>query len=72
MQDGVFLRGGEFDEGVGGGAGTAALPKALPALEAPGWQIEEVGEGAAFKKGDRVALLGIGSGLNCMMLGVDW
>jgi 3-oxoacyl-[acyl-carrier-protein] synthase-3 len=22
--------------------------------------------------GDRVAMLGIGSGLNCMMLGVDW
>lgn len=30
---------------ISGSAGTAALPKALPALEAPGWQIEEVGEG---------------------------
>ena len=28
--------------------------------------------GLGLKKGDRVALLGIGSGLNCMMLGVDW
>lgn len=25
-----------------------------------------------LEKGDRVAMLGIGSGLNCMMLGVDW
>ena len=23
-------------------------------------------------EGDKVAMLGIGSGLNCMMLGVDW
>ena len=23
-------------------------------------------------RGDRLAMLGIGSGLNCMMLGVDW
>ena len=25
-----------------------------------------------FEKGDRVALLGIGSGINCIMLGLDW
>ena len=25
-----------------------------------------------FKKGDNVALMGIGSGLNCMMLGIEW
>lgn len=29
-------------------------------------------ERAVLKKGDNVALLGIGSGLNCMMLGVEW
>jgi hypothetical protein len=23
-------------------------------------------------KGDRAALLGIGSGLNCLMMGVEW
>ena len=27
---------------------------------------------AFLQKGDQVALLGIGSGLNCMMLGVEW
>ena len=31
---------------------------------------EEEREGMG--KGDRVAFLGIGSGLNCMMLGVEW
>jgi 3-oxoacyl-[acyl-carrier-protein] synthase-3 len=29
-------------------------------------------ESALLRKGDRVAMLGIGSGLNCMMLGVEW
>jgi len=29
-------------------------------------------ERAVLKAGDRVAMLGIGSGLNCMMLGVEW
>jgi len=29
-------------------------------------------EAGFLKKGDRVALLGIGSGLNCLMLGVQW
>jgi len=26
----------------------------------------------ALKRGDKAALLGIGSGLNCMMMGVEW
>ncbi len=30
------------------------------------------GEAGFLRKGDRVALLGIGSGLNCLMLGVEW
>jgi len=25
-----------------------------------------------FNEGDRVGFLGIGSGLNCMMLGIQW
>ncbi len=29
-------------------------------------------ERGALEPGDRVAFLGIGSGLNCMMLGVEW
>ncbi len=29
-------------------------------------------ENGFLKKGDRVAMLGFGSGLNCMMLGIDW
>jgi 3-oxoacyl-[acyl-carrier-protein] synthase-3 len=29
-------------------------------------------EAGFLRKGDRVALLGIGSGLNCLMLGVEW
>jgi 3-oxoacyl-[acyl-carrier-protein] synthase-3 len=29
-------------------------------------------EQGAFRKGQRAALLGIGSGINCLMLGVDW
>ncbi len=29
-------------------------------------------EAGFLRKGDRVALLGIGSGLNCMMLGLEW
>lgn len=29
-------------------------------------------EQGAFKPGQKAALLGIGSGINCMMLGVDW
>lgn len=45
-----------------GNTGTAALPLAT-ALAA---------ERDFLKEGHRVGLLGIGSGLNCMMLGVEW
>ncbi|MDF9833040.1 3-oxoacyl-[acyl-carrier-protein] synthase III [Ereboglobus sp. PH5-5] len=45
-----------------GNMGSASLPVTL-ALAA---------ENSAVKPGDRVALLGIGSGLNCLMLGVEW
>jgi 3-oxoacyl-[acyl-carrier-protein] synthase-3 len=29
-------------------------------------------EQGVFSKGQRAALLGIGSGINCLMLGVEW
>jgi 3-oxoacyl-[acyl-carrier-protein] synthase-3 len=29
-------------------------------------------EQGVFKRGQRAALLGIGSGINCLMLGVEW
>jgi acyl-CoA:acyl-CoA alkyltransferase len=45
-----------------GNTGSVALPSTL-ALAA---------EAGTIKSGDRVALLGIGSGLNCLMLGVEW
>lgn len=45
-----------------GNTGSAALPSAL-----------SLGvENGAVKRGDRVALLGIGSGVNCLMMAVDW
>jgi len=45
-----------------GNSGSAALPSALAlALEA-----------GAIRPGNRVALLGIGSGLHCLMLGAQW
>jgi len=45
-----------------GNTGSAALPTALSlALEA-----------GAIRAGERVALLGIGSGLHCLMLGAQW
>jgi acyl-CoA:acyl-CoA alkyltransferase len=45
-----------------GNTGSVALPSTLAlAVEA-----------GAVQAGDRVALLGIGSGLNCLMLGVEW
>ena len=45
-----------------GNTGSAALPAALAlALEA-----------GAIRRGERVALLGIGSGLHCLMLGAQW
>ena len=45
-----------------GNMGTAALPTGL-AIGA---------ERGVVKPGDRTALLGIGSGLNCLMLGLEW
>lgn len=45
-----------------GNTGAAALPTAL-ALGA---------ERGVLSPGDRTALLGIGSGLNCVMLGIEW
>lgn len=45
-----------------GNTGSAALPGAF------GIGIED----GTIKRGDKVALLGIGSGLSCLMLGVEW
>lgn len=45
-----------------GNTGSAALPVTLAIGEEKG----------AVVKGDTVALLGIGSGLNCLMMGVEW
>jgi len=45
-----------------GNIGSASLPITLAHAE----------QANALKTGDRVALFGIGSGLNCMMLGVEW
>lgn len=45
-----------------GNTGTTALPLAAALAEERGF----------LSAGQRVGLLGIGSGLNCMMLGVDW
>ncbi len=45
-----------------GNTGSAALPLTLMKADAAGF----------FKKGDKVALLGIGSGLTSTMLGVEW
>jgi len=45
-----------------GNMGTAALPVTAALAE----------ERGVLKPGQRVGLLGIGSGLNCMMMGVEW
>ena len=45
-----------------GNTGSVALPATLA----------RAAEANAIKRGDRVGLLGIGSGLNCLMLGVEW
>jgi 3-oxoacyl-[acyl-carrier-protein] synthase-3 len=45
-----------------GNIGTVSLPLTAALAE----------ERDALGPGDRVAFLGIGSGLNCMMLGVEW
>lgn len=45
-----------------GNTGSAALPSAL----------SMAAEGGVVQQGERVALLGIGSGVNCLMMGVEW
>lgn len=45
-----------------GNMGTVALPITAAIADEAGF----------LKKGDRVAFLGIGSGLNCLMLGLEW
>jgi 3-oxoacyl-[acyl-carrier-protein] synthase-3 len=45
-----------------GNTGSAALPVALAIGREEGW----------LDPNDRVAMLGIGSGINCQMLGVEW
>ena len=45
-----------------GNTGSAALPVTLTRAAAAG----------VVRSGDRVALLGIGSGINCLMLGMEW
>jgi acyl-CoA:acyl-CoA alkyltransferase len=45
-----------------GNTGSVALPATLTAAI----------DGGAVKEGDRVGLLGIGSGLNCLMLALEW
>ena len=45
-----------------GNMGTVSLPLTTALAE----------DRSFLEHGDRVALLGIGSGLNCMMLGVEW
>ncbi|MEM9185161.1 MAG: 3-oxoacyl-ACP synthase III [Planctomycetota bacterium] len=45
-----------------GNTGSAALPVSLALAAEVGW----------VERGDRVGLLGIGSGVNCLMLGLDW
>jgi 3-oxoacyl-[acyl-carrier-protein] synthase-3 len=45
-----------------GNTGSVALPATLAAAVKAG----------AIREGDRVGLLGIGSGLNCLMLALEW
>ena len=45
-----------------GNTGSVALPSTLAAAV----------EAGAVRPGDRVGLLGIGSGLNCLMLALEW
>ena len=44
------------------------------ALDKVALEINQKLDGATegIKKGDKVAMLGIGSGLNCLMLGAEW
>ena len=43
------------------------MEKAQETLENAG-----IVEKNVLKQGDKAALLGIGSGLNCMMMGIEW
>jgi 3-oxoacyl-[acyl-carrier-protein] synthase-3 len=45
-----------------GNTGSAALPTTLSIAA----------ERGVLKRGDKLALLGIGSGLACLMMGVEW
>jgi 3-oxoacyl-[acyl-carrier-protein] synthase-3 len=45
-----------------GNTGSAALPATLVHAVEQGW----------LREGQKAALLGIGSGINCMMLALDW
>jgi 3-oxoacyl-[acyl-carrier-protein] synthase-3 len=45
-----------------GNTGAAALPLTMALAAESGW----------LARGDRVAMLGIGSGVNCLMMGVHW
>lgn len=45
-----------------GNTGAAALPVSLALAAEAGW----------FSRGDLVGLLGIGSGVNCLMMGLEW
>ena len=45
-----------------GNMGTVSLPVTAAMADEQGF----------LKKGDKVSFLGIGSGLNCMMLGFEW
>jgi 3-oxoacyl-[acyl-carrier-protein] synthase-3 len=45
-----------------GNTGTVALPLTAAIADQAGF----------LQTGDKVAFLGIGSGLNCMMLGIEW
>ena len=45
-----------------GNVGTVSLPITAAIASERGF----------LERGDRVGLLGIGSGLNCVMLGVEW
>ena len=45
-----------------GNTGAAALPVTMALATETGW----------LKAGDRVAMMGIGSGINCQMMGIEW
>ncbi len=45
-----------------GNTGSVALPATLA----------QAADAGALQRGDKIALLGIGSGLNCLMLGLEW